>query len=126
MLDVSPGETRFQYEYKMKREGGRIVFVNPAYTSQQCSCCLHTAAENRPDRDTFVCVWCGYEDCADANAAKNIKRKGLEALVAQTGGHPGLACESSRVGGRKQEEESREAGNQGLETTASPVLQGRE
>jgi putative transposase len=126
ILDVSPGETRFQYEYKMKREGGRIVFVNPAFTSQQCCCCLHSDAENRPDRDTFVCVSCGYEDCADANAAKNIKRKGLEALVARTGGHPGLACESSRVGGRKQEEESREAGNLGLETTASPVLQGRE
>ena len=104
ILDVSPGETRFQYEYKMKREGGRIVFVNPAFTSQQCCCCLHTDAENRPDRDTFVCVSCGYEDCADANAAKNIKRKGLEALVARTGGHPGLACELAALadGSRKK------------------------
>jgi transposase len=60
----------------------------------------------------------GYEDCADANAAKNITRKGLEALVAQTGGHPGLACGSSRIGGRKQERDGREA--------TSPVLQGGE
>jgi putative transposase len=102
----------------MKREGGRIVIVNPAYTSQQCSCCLHVASENRPDRDTFRCVSCGYEDCADLNAAKNIRRKGLGTLVAQTGGHPGLACGSNSAGSRKQERDGREA--------TSPVLQGGE
>jgi len=118
VLDVSPGKTRIQFAYMMKRQGGRIVIVNPAYTWQQCSCCQHRQSGSRPDRDTFCCLSCGHEDCADLNAANNIRRKGLEALVAQTGGHPGLACGSNSAGSRKQERDGREA--------ASPVLQGGE
>jgi putative transposase len=102
MLDVSPGETRLQFQYKMRRKGGAVVLVNPAYTSQRCAECGHTDAANRPDRDTFVCVSCGHAACADHNASANILYLGRKA---RTGGHPGLACGSSRVAGRKQEED---------------------
>lgn len=100
VLDVSPGETRVQIEYKMRRSGGGVYYVNPARTSQRCSACGHTEAANRPDRDTFKCLSCGHAACADANASQNILYLGRKA---RAGGHPVLACESNPAAGRKQE-----------------------
>jgi transposase len=51
---------------------------------------------------------------ADVNAAQNILRRGLNL----TGGPPGMACGSSRAGGRKQERQPA--------TVGSSALQGRE
>jgi putative transposase len=102
MLDVAPGETRVQIEYKMRRSGGGVYYVNPAYTSQRCSVCGHTEAGNRLDRDTFLCLSCGHAACADDNASQNILYLGRKA---RTEGHPGLACESNWGAGRKQEED---------------------
>ncbi len=101
ILDVSPGETRMQLEYKMRRKGGTVILVPAPYTSQRCSSCGHVEAENRPDRDTFLCVSCGHSACADANASANILHLGRQAR--STGGHPGLACGSNLAGGCKQE-----------------------
>ncbi len=102
ILDVSPGETRLQFEYKMRRKGGAILLVNPALTSQRCAECGHNDAANRPDRDTFVCVSCGHAACADANASSNIYQMGRKS---RTEGLSGMACGSSRVAGRNQEED---------------------
>jgi transposase len=51
---------------------------------------------------------------ADVNAAKNILAIG----IGPTGGLPGMACESSRTTGRRQEKDIREGGGS--------ALQGRE
>ena len=102
ILDVSPGETRMQLEYKTRRRGGVVVYVNPAYTSQRCAECGHVEADNRPDRDTFECLSCGHAACADRNAARNILHLGR---TARAGGLPVLACGSNPVAGRKQEDE---------------------
>ena len=51
---------------------GRVERVNPAFTSQRCSGCGHTAKESRESQSRFRCVACGYTDNADLNAAKNI------------------------------------------------------
>lgn len=101
MRDVSPGETRLQIECKMRRTGGSVRYVNPAYTSQRCHECGHVEAGNRPDRDTFLCLCCGHAACADDNAAKNILHLGRKA---RAGGPPVLACEANPVAGRQQEE----------------------
>lgn len=100
--DVSPGETRVQLIYKMRRSGGSVHFHHPAYSSQRCAECGHIDAANRPNRDTFECVVCGHAACPDTNAGRNILYLGAKAL---TGGLPGLACESNRGAGRKQEED---------------------
>jgi hypothetical protein len=71
-------------------------------------------AASRISRSRFVCTSCGSIFDADVNAAKNILRLG----ISPTGGLPGMACESSRTTGRKQEEDARNGG--------SSVLQGRE
>ena len=117
LLDMAPGETRRQFEYKMQRAGGQLIVVPPHHTSQQCSYCGWTTQENRSSRDRFSCVSCGFAACADVNAARNILDKGLRTLGG-TGGHPGMACGSSFAGSRKQDLR--------LARARSPLLQGRE
>jgi putative transposase len=51
---------------------GRVEKINPAYTSQRCSACGHTAAESRKSQALFVCVACHFTCNADVNAARNI------------------------------------------------------
>lgn len=82
ILDQGWFEFRRQLEYKQAWAGGRVLAINPRYTSQHCSCCGHIANDNRKSQDKFACVSCSYETNADLNAAKNI-------LAA---GHAVLAC----------------------------------
>ena len=60
---------RARLEYKAK---GRVIAVNPAYTSQTCYDCKYVDKENRTDQATFTCLQCGYSANADTNAARNI------------------------------------------------------
>lgn len=63
-------------EYKAKRAGVPLVYVGPAYTSQQCSECGYIDRKNRVDQATFACRACGILLHADDNASHNIARKG--------------------------------------------------
>ena len=65
--------------YKAEERGIRTVQVDPAYTSQRCSKCGHTARNNRTSQAGFSCAKCGYEVHADYNAAKNIGFKHVHA-----------------------------------------------
>ena len=76
MLDTAFGELRRNLEYKC----GRLIEVNPAYTSQTCSECGHTDRENRKSQARFLCVDCGFVSNADTNAAMNIRRLGMAQL----------------------------------------------
>jgi putative transposase len=67
-------------EYKAKRAGIPVFFVNPAYTSQTCSCCGHIDKSNRKSQSVFCCTSCGFAAHADVNAAQNIRVLG-RALV---------------------------------------------
>ena len=58
--------------YKAQLVGIPVVFVNPRYTSQQCSECGFISKENRKSQSEFICIKCGYVENADINAAKNI------------------------------------------------------
>ena len=62
---------------KMDANGGRLVIVPAAYTSQTCHQCGHVAKENRDSQAVFHCVECGYEANADTNAAMNILGRAL-------------------------------------------------
>ncbi|APU89130.1 transposase-like protein [Virus Rctr71] len=59
-------------EYKAKLVGVFLQLIDPRYTSQACSRCGHCEKANRPTRDNFRCVSCGYAAPADINAAANI------------------------------------------------------
>jgi len=61
-----------QLERKLEYKAGQVVYVDPAYTSQACSRCGHTAKSNRPSQTVFRCGTCGFQANADHNAALNI------------------------------------------------------
>ena len=67
---------------KMDANGGNLVIVPAAYTSQTCHKCGHVASKNRDSQAVFHCVECGYEANADVNAAMNILGRALD----KTGG----------------------------------------
>jgi IS605 OrfB family transposase len=60
--------------YKAALAGVRVVYVNPAYTSQTCSACGHCEKANRRTQSTFLCRSCGFSAHADVNAAVNIRQ----------------------------------------------------
>ncbi|MDA5143073.1 transposase [Streptomyces sp. AD681] len=62
--------------YKAKRAGVPLVFVDPAYTSQQCAECGHVDKRNRVDQGLFICRGCGVVAHADRNASHNIATRG--------------------------------------------------
>ena len=67
--------------YKARRAGVPVVYVDPAYTSQECSQCHHTARNNRTDQARFACRSCGFVEHADHNASHNIRHRGWMAWV---------------------------------------------
>ena len=60
-------------QYKAEASGVRIVFVNPAYSSQTCSSC---GALGVRERHTFKCS-CGNQQHSDLNASRNLCRFAL-------------------------------------------------
>src|SRR5262249_16001229 len=68
--DWSFAELQQMISYKAARSGVEVVFVEPCYTSQTCSRCLHLGV--RPNQSNFHCPNCGLEINADLNGAKSI------------------------------------------------------
>lgn len=58
-------------EYKAKKFGVPVAYVEPQYTSQRCSRCGHIEAKSRKQK-IFHCAKCGVVENADANAGFNI------------------------------------------------------
>ena len=72
ILQQSWGKFFELLEYKLKRNGGELIRVDPKHTSQKCSCCGHISKENRQSQAQFECVACGLQKNADYNASINI------------------------------------------------------
>lgn len=75
--DAGWGSFRLMIQQKAERYGRELRLVNPAFTSQCCSCCGHTEKSNRKTQADFCCVQCGHSENADTNAAKNVLAAGL-------------------------------------------------
>lgn len=61
--------------YKAAIAGVPVRLVDPRDTSRTCHRCGHCDKRNRPTRDDFLCVRCGFAGPADHNAAINIGRR---------------------------------------------------
>ncbi|KAB7512998.1 transposase, partial [Halosegnis rubeus] len=64
-------------EYKCEREGTHFVAVNPRGTTKECASCGVSTDKPLWVRD-HSCPACGFEADRDANAALNIRSRGLE------------------------------------------------
>ncbi len=73
--DAGWGQFRAILAAKAACAGRRVIAVNPANTSQQCSGCGERVAKSLSVR-THVCPSCGLVLDRDANAAQNILRAG--------------------------------------------------
>ncbi|CAM5678997.1 hypothetical protein SHIRM173S_12390 [Streptomyces hirsutus] len=62
-------------EYKARRAGVPVLFVDPAYTSRMCAECGYTDKLNRLSQRRFACQSCGFVDHADRNASRNIRAR---------------------------------------------------
>lgn len=65
--------------YKAADAGKRVVKINPAYTSQNCSRCGNRHKVKLSDR-VYHCPSCGLQLNRDINAARNILGLGLQSL----------------------------------------------
>jgi putative transposase len=81
--DASWYQFRVWIEYFGRLFGRVTVAVAPQYTSQDCSNCGKRVQKTLSTR-THKCVHCGFEDCRDANAARNILKKAISTV-----GHTG-------------------------------------
>ena len=107
LLDMAHGQFRAILKSKVIAAGGTFVLVDPKNTSRRCNPCGKVSAKSRKNQAEFKCVSCGHEANADHNASLNIRDDAFGRRVdVSTGGRPGLACGSSGVARRKQEESS--------------------
>jgi putative transposase len=63
-------QLQWMIRYKAAKAGVEVVYIDPRYTSQTCSQCLHLGV--RPNQSSFECRDCGYQINADLNGAKSI------------------------------------------------------
>jgi transposase, IS605 OrfB family, central region len=82
--DVSWSKLTNFVSYKVEETGGKVEFVNPKNTSQECSNCGKIVKKPLSQR-VHKCPFCGLVVDRDENAAINILKKGLVNLNLNVG-----------------------------------------
>ena len=65
--------------YKSESAGLKVIFVNPAYTSQMCAECGNIGVRSK---HRLICKICGIKRHSDLNASCNIRRIAVSADAA--------------------------------------------
>ena len=88
IADAGWGKLLQFLRYKLAWNGGTLVEVVAAYSSQTCSVCGYVDAANRHG-EVFRCLKCDHTDHADTNAAKVLLLRGtpVETTGAACGGY---------------------------------------
>ena len=115
-----------------ENRGVEVVVVSARNTSITCNACRHIDRNSRRTQSEFVCVNCGHEDNADANAARNIlslvetRRQGMSSLDvrAQAGFTPGRSSASKEAVQETSTGGSAGASEKGRVPRASPPPRG--
>src|SRR5699024_485971 len=77
--DAGWGMFRGMLSYKCEREGGLLIKVEPAFTTQDCSSC-GTCVKKSLSIRTHICKKCGILLDRDHNASLNILQSGMAGL----------------------------------------------
>jgi putative transposase len=93
------GRLQEQLAYKLARKNKMLLAVPAHYSSQECSHCGHTHADNRRAQ-RFVCLKCGLALHADENAARVLAKRGVAFIRA---GAPGLEKRKKRAAFQRKE-----------------------
>jgi len=83
--DAALGAFQTTLAHKAVNAGSRVVFVNPAYTSQACSGCGEIVEKDLSVR-VHVCPACQLELDRDLNAARNILTRALNSARTEPSG----------------------------------------
>ena len=75
------GDTKLFTKYKALAAGKLCIEVPPQYSSQECSQCGFTHADNRITQDLFVCQRCAHTENADTNAGRVLAKRGVDAVI---------------------------------------------
>ena len=67
-------------EYKAARQNKVVIKVAPQFSSQTCSQCGHTSADNR-QKKAFRCNQCGFSSDADFNASLMLRQRGVKYVL---------------------------------------------
>jgi putative transposase len=100
IMDAVWGKLRLYTAYKVEKNGGQTILVNPYGTSQKCSGCSEVVKKDLSIR-MHECPSCGLVLDRDHNAALNILKLGLEQAHAEK--QPLLIKRISKFTSRKQE-----------------------
>src|SRR6266849_2330192 len=76
-------------QYKAASVGVPVMLVDPRHTSQTCLVCGHVDRANRPSRERFECIVCGFAGPADAVAACVIAARARSAVMRPNVDQPG-------------------------------------
>jgi putative transposase len=79
--DVAWSQFASLLSYKAVWAGRKVVAVNPAYTSQDCSSCGHRKTDLSLADRTYTCSCCGVVLDRDLNASLNILALGQQCLA---------------------------------------------
>jgi putative transposase len=74
------GRLAIYLRYKAARRNQLVLTVPAHYSSQECSECKYTHAENRATQAKFSCQRCGFAQHADMNAARVVRGRGIKQL----------------------------------------------
>jgi putative transposase len=80
ILDAAWGRFVLLLICKAEEAGSKVIKVPPHYSSQECSACGYTCADNRISRAWFICGKCRFESHADVNAALVLQKRTIHAL----------------------------------------------
>ena len=82
ILTSSLGLIKQLTTYKAARVNKLVMVVPAHYTSQECGECHSVHKDNRVTQALFACVACGHTDNADVNAARVVKYRAIQKLLA--------------------------------------------
>ena len=108
LAGIAPSTQTTAIEAACLRHGAHFAVVNAHNTSISCSTCYAVDAKSRESQAVFICTKCGHATNADANAAENVRRKGVAIIRA-------------RVSGSRGNPKRRAAGQHGGTATEAPA-----